>query len=73
MKIRYCNMMSKFLKDHENYGCTKCSERIPNVDQKTKLHIPHLAVNENMTCKNRKVELGANVRTQRLTVCTATS
>uniref|UniRef100_A0A1A9UD70 Tc3 transposase DNA binding domain-containing protein n=1 Tax=Glossina austeni TaxID=7395 RepID=A0A1A9UD70_GLOAU len=63
---RHRNTVSNYLKDPDNYGCIKHSGHIPTVDQRIKWRIRHLAINENMSCRQIKVELGLIVRRQRI-------
>lgn len=53
--------ISKYLKDPDNYDCTKHSGRIPTADQRRDHAIRHLAANKNMSYRLIKAELGRNV------------
>lgn len=63
---RHRNTVSNFLKDPESYKSSKRSGRIPTVNERTKRRIRHLAANDNMSCRQIKVELGLKVTRQRV-------
>ena len=63
---RHRNTISNYLKNVENYGCSKRSGRISALDERTKRRVRHLAAVENMSCRQIKVKLDLAMSRQRI-------